>query len=262
MTTEVARVMSGMNAYQRLDGLFVVVEGADGSGKTAIVNAVVDQLRARGTAARRVERSQPYGEPEYVRLVEAVDGIFRSGDQLFRTGDDTLSGYDLLSLAAAAQYLALVYGQVLPIARSGGIAIAESWWSKTWARLSVEVGRCFNLTSEDLSAFTAWQRGLLPEPVLPAANLLTVLIDVPESDRARWHEVDGMHQRVFGEDGASTTEPAAFGRFTSEIASILRTRAAQEGWPVVANGSHRSVDDVAWEVIALIEAPRGKGSDD
>ncbi|MEV0648340.1 hypothetical protein AB0I28_24055 [Phytomonospora sp. NPDC050363] len=249
-------------------GLFVVIEGADGSGKSTVVDELTDELGRRGHVARKVDRSHPYGDAPYARFVEAVDGIFRDGDRLFRSPASVGSGYDLLSLAGAAQYVALVYGQVLPIIDTGGIAIAESWWTKTWVRLSLEVARRLTPAADKLADFRRWQSGLISGPVVPPDRMLTIVVEADQRDRVKWHEASSSEQRVFDRTGRSTSEAEAFGDFTEEIARGVRDVGRAEGWPSVRNGSDMTPRAVSVELAVLVQqtldarATRGEAPQD
>ncbi|WP_181871687.1 hypothetical protein [Sphaerisporangium album] len=228
--------------------MFIVLEGADGSGKTALAAEVMDQLRRSGHRVRATRRADPDGPAEHAALIRAVGQMFaRAGDQG--------TGFDLLSLAAAAQYAAIVHGQVLPAVRRGEIVIADSWWAKTWVRLSIEASyRAPQASPGQVGLLRSWQQALWPCPPLSPIPALTVLIDAPQADRMHWYEAAGRREPVYDACGASTRNPAAFAHLTSAIADLLRQAADQQGWPIIANGRHLGLQDVAADVIAAVTA--------
>ena len=166
---------------ERPRGLFVMLEGADGSGKSTIADHLVPALRSAGHTVRRIARSQPTGDPLHADLVRAVD-------QLFRAPDATAPGWEFLSLAAAAQYHSILYAQVAPRVQDGEVVIAESWWDKTWIRLGLEPETCRRLDMHATRQLRAWQRDLLPPSPLPHHQHLTILIDTPQPDRVNWYK--------------------------------------------------------------------------
>ena len=226
-------------------GIFVAVEGADGSGKTEAVSELMRLLRQDGRPARRIVRSSPSGPPAYTGLVRGVDTLFRAGPAL-------PASWELLSLAAAAQYLAIMHCEIGPPVAEGTIVIADSWWNKTWIRLAIEAGICHRHTPEQAQRFRAWQQALLPVPAPIAGSQFTVVIDAAPQDRARWYEHAGCPDTVFDDDGAPSRDPSVFASFTSRIAGELRELAAWHQWPVVRNSAAMSPADVAAQIRALI----------
>jgi thymidylate kinase len=65
-----------------MDGLFVMVKGADGSGKSAAVHHLVTRLQHDGHPVRRIDRDRPSGLPEYANLIKAVATVFRSSQAM------------------------------------------------------------------------------------------------------------------------------------------------------------------------------------
>jgi hypothetical protein len=236
------------------EGIFVAVEGADGSGKTEAVSELMRLLRQDGTPARRIMRSNPSGPPAYTGLVRGID-------TLFRAGPGTPASWELLSLAAAAQYLAIMHCEIGPAVAGGVIVIADSWWNKTWTRLAIEAGIHHRHTPEQGQRFRAWQQALLPVPAPGADRQFTVVIDAAPQDRARWYERAGCPDPVFDDQGAPSRDPDVFASFTSRIASELRELAARHQWPVVRNSAAMSPADVASQIRALIYDRLQPGTD-
>jgi hypothetical protein len=165
-------------------GVFVAVEGADGSGKSAVVSELVELLRRDGRHVKRVLRSSPAGPGAYAGLVRGVDGLFRAGREI-------PVSWELLSLAAAAQYLAIMQSEIGPSVAVGTIVIAESWWNKTWIRLAIEADICRGNGQAERRRFRNWQRGLVPVPLLEGDQQFTVVLEATTADRVRWYERGG-----------------------------------------------------------------------
>ncbi|MFD9687355.1 dTMP kinase [Kitasatospora sp. NPDC059088] len=227
-------------------GLFTVLEGTDGSGKSAITEQLVAALRAAGHTVRRLDRARPTGETAHAALVRAVN-------ELFRSPTATAAGWEHLSLAAAAQYHSILHAQVVPAVAAGEIVIADSWWDKTWVRLGLEAEIVQHLDEHRRRALQEWQQALLPPSPLPVHQRLTVLIDTPMRDRIAWYQAAGCPDAVLGRTGVLTRETEEYGEFTERIATGLRELAARHRWPVVANGTHRTAAQAATDLCALIE---------
>ena len=226
-------------------GLFVAIEAADGSGKTAVVDHLVPALQAAGHTVRRIDRSRPEGTTAHTGLLRAVNSLFRSADA-------TAAGWEVLSLAAATQYATILRSQIEPAVRAGEVVIAESWWDKTWSRLSLEATIALALAPEQQRAFTTWQRRLLPPSPLPAHQHLTILVDIAQHDRVAWYRAAGCPDPYLDHTGPDSHHPDGFGRFAEHIADQLRHLAAEHAWPTVTNDAHRTVAEVAAELHQLI----------
>lgn len=231
-------------AKHLVTGLFVVIEGADGSGKTAVVDQLVPDLARAGRVVRRIDRGRPDGEAAHADVVRAVDRLFRSEKA-------TDAGWEYLSLAAAVQYRSIVHAQVAPAVAAGEIVVAESWWDKTWIRLGTEAASVCDHSPERQRAFTGWQRTLQP-PGLPPDRQLTVHIDTPERDRVNWYRTAGCPDPYLDHTGTRSRDPAGYGRFTEVIASRLREVAVEQHRPTIRNGRDRTVAEVVAKLHRLI----------
>ncbi|MFF5980671.1 dTMP kinase [Streptomyces olindensis] len=228
-------------------GTFVVLEGADGSGKSTLTDFVVENLRSGGRTVRRIhrEKSEEHGKPEYADLVEAVRNIFR-------IGDEAAVPFELLTLASAAQHATIYHSQIAPAVAAGEVVIAESWWDKTWIRLGIEAQLCLKLDDTELEEFWAWQRPLFPPaPYIPTPDV-TILVETPESDRSYWYSATNRYEPVFDEHGVVSHDAQEYGRFTSRIAEELRKVAEEKHWPVLSNGRDQSPQDVGRRLTELI----------
>jgi hypothetical protein len=234
-----------MSAVNRKPGLFVVVEGADGSGKSAVVNLLVDRLADQAQPARVVRRENPVGTEEYSSFVAAAGRIFGAAQALG-------TGFGVLSLIGAAQYAVLVESQVMPALESGEVIIAESWWGKTWARLSVEAFRRGALSMHGIKSFEDWQCSLLPHDLVPTTNMITVLIEAAENDRLRWYKEAGGLDPVYDTAGYTSYDPCEFAQFTTELGNILHEHALSNGWPIIQNGMDRTVEEVTEDLLDIV----------
>ncbi len=97
-------------------GRFVVIEGADGCGKSTQATRLADALRARGLAVKNLR------EPGSTRLGEAVRGLL-----LERGAQVSVRAEALLYLAARAQ---MVDEILSPTLASGTSVVCERW---TWS---------------------------------------------------------------------------------------------------------------------------------
>jgi hypothetical protein len=226
-------------------GIFVAVEGADGSGKTAAVTELMELLRQDGRPARRIMRARPSGPAAYAGLVRGVG-------QLFCSAAETPASWELLSVAAAAQYLAIMQCEIAPAVADGLIVIADSWWTKTWIRLAIEADIRRQHSPADKQRFRAWQQDLLPACPPGTDQQFTVVIEAAAGDRARWYQRAGCPDTVLDDHGAPSRDPAAFAAFTTYIAGELRELAAQRRWPVIINSEALSPAHVADQLRALI----------
>ncbi|MEU8729360.1 hypothetical protein AB0C68_08320 [Streptomyces tendae] len=215
-------------------GLFVVLEGADGSGKSAIAAELARLLEAEGRKVAPVLRDDPPAADSRAGLVRAVGRLF---DEAKADG----TRISTLSLAAAAQYSALLDSQVEPALDKGVIMIAESWWAKTWARLAIEAVRRGEISGVAAATrFQEWQRTLLPGREAIAPRHLTILVEAPQADRQAWYEQAGCPSPVYDLSGRTSYAPEVYGRFTQELAETLHGQAARAGWMIVGNDASRS----------------------
>lgn len=226
-------------------GLFVVLEGADGSGKSAVVDLLVRRLADEGCLVRTVRREDPVGAERYSSFVTAAGRIFGAAQSL-----DT--GFAVLSLVGAAQYAVLVESQVMPALEKGEVIVAESWWGKTWARLAVEAFRRGDLSVSRREFFQDWQRSLLPEDLLPAANVVTILIEAAPDDRSRWYREAGCPDPVYNESGHTSYDPDDFMEFTTKLSDILHEHALSNSWPIIKNGEGRAAPEIAEDVLNIV----------
>jgi thymidylate kinase len=219
-------------------GRFIVVEGCDGSGKSAIVNRAVDVLLSRGTDAVVCNRLAPSDQGHQGEIILGVGRLFAAAERMRVPQEE-------LATAAATQYAALYWSDVAPRVEAGQVVFADSWWGKTWARLCVEAA-CLGYVPAAFDDLVAWMPGLLRLP-----PTVTMLLDTPQSDRVAWYlgQDAGSRDIVYDDEGQPSTDPAVFGEFTRRIQSLLTTQNSRHGWPIVANGSDRSVEEAAGDLL-------------
>lgn len=235
-----------MSASEPPPGRFVVLEGADGSGKTAIADILCGDLRSRGGTVVRVSRANPSGRREYASIVAAVA-------QLFRASDDAGTPLHLLALGAAMQHATMFESQARPAIDGGAYVVADSWWAKTHTRFAVEARRCTDWREPDHQQFAEWMANLLPriyESSMP--GVVTVLIDTPKADRITWYGALRARQVIYDRRGACSQDPAEFGDFTEEIQAQLRVLATRSRWARVENHAGKDLLSVAKEVLAIV----------
>lgn len=222
-------------------GLAVILEGADGSGKSAIVTEAERQLTEAGRRVHRVHRSHP-------RTDGTAGALVRSVADLFHAAHKEGTSFELLSLAAAAQYTALWQTEIAPAVQDGEIVLVESWWAKTHIRLALEARVHDHRTDLD-----AWQRHLLPPALYTPTAPLTVLVTANPRDRAAWYAAAGGPDPVYDPSGHLTNNPNAFADFTQHIAYALQELAAEQDWPVLANTPPHIPSDLAKSLIGLVD---------
>jgi dTMP kinase len=161
----------GVDTGQASSGLFVVLEGPDGAGKSRAAAALVDQLRSTGRTVVAVR--EPGGTP----LGEALRDI------LLRAGvvDRTAVADALLFSAARAE---LVSEVIRPALRAGAIVVSDRYATSTTAYQGYGGG-------VDLEQLASLERlatgGLRPDLIL--------LIDVPV-DAGLARRAAGVHRET------------------------------------------------------------------
>ncbi len=99
-------------------GVFVVLEGADGCGKSTQAARLVQALRSRGRRAEHVR------DPGGTRLSEAVRAILLDP----KTGRLSVEAETFLYMAARAQ---LVAERIAPALAAGRVVVCERWTLST-----------------------------------------------------------------------------------------------------------------------------------
>jgi hypothetical protein len=230
----------------RMPPKFVVLEGADGSGKTAVAAVLCDELRAHGEAVVRVSRVNPSGRTVYADVVAGIG-------QMFQAADEADTPLHLLALGAVLQHATMFESQVRPALDAGAFVVADSWWAKTRVRFSVEARRCTGWREADCQRFDCWLDGLLLFSYCGReADVASVLINTSKDDRVGWYRSLREKQAVYDQCGASTRDPAQFGEFTEEMQQRLRVIASQSRWPCVENRDGKDLLRTARDILAVV----------
>ena len=209
-----------MEEVERTGGLFIVVEGPDGAGKSAAAASLVQALRDEGrdVAATREPGGTPIGEA--------------LRDVLLRAGVVERSGLAdaLLFSAARAE---LVQEVIRPALARGAVVVSDRYATSTIAYQGYGAGVPLDqlLLLERVAT-----EGLRPDLVL--------LIDVPVED--------GLARRGRARGGETRFEEAFDQRFHERVRAGYRAMAAADPtrWRIV-DGT-RSQAEVAAEVVAIV----------
>jgi hypothetical protein len=188
----------------------------------------------------------PFGPAAYSSVVADIG-------QMFRVADEAGVPLHFLALGAAVQHAAIFESQVRPALDGGAYMVADSWWTKTFVRFSVEARRCTGWHEADCRRFDRWLDDLFlfsydgREP-----DVVNVLIDSSEEDRVRWYRSLREKQAVYDQRGAPTQDPAEFGRFTEEMQQRLRAIASRSRWPRVENRDRKDLLCTAREILSAV----------
>lgn len=196
-----------------MTGVFVVLEGGEGAGKSTQCRLLADALAARGREV--VVTREPGGTP----LGEAVRGV------LLGAGSEGMSPRTeaLLFAAARAEH---VSGLIRPALHRGAVVISDRFVDSSVAYQGVARG----LGAEEIAELSSWAtEGLVPE--------LTVVLDVdPTTGLAR--AADGNRMEA---------EPPTFHAAVRE-AFLAAARADPERYLVLA--ADRLKSEIAESVLA------------
>ena len=224
-------------------GRFVILEGADGTGKTTLLR----EIRRAATAAEREvvvpSRSRPAVDDVYAGLVKEIARFYADGDEQRLPNR-------LLLTAAATQYQAMYHGQVLPALDRGALVLTDGWWNKTWSRLVVEqAAECRGRGTTLDPGYHTWASGLFANEYLADDRIRTFLVDTPRELRRQWYSAKPDRECVFDRFGRDSSDPEAFAWFTEEIQDLLRGMAAEHRWPVLVNDGSRPAAELAVQVL-------------
>lgn len=227
-------------------GRFVILEGADGTGKTTILREIRQATANLGDEVVVPSRSRPPADNVYAGLVKEIARFYADGDEQRLPNR-------LLLTAAATQYQAMYYGQVRPALDRGALVLTDGWWNKTWSRLVVEeAAECRGRGRALDPAYAAWARALFANEDLTDDRIRTVLVETPQVLRRQWYSMKPDRECIFDRLGRDTFDPDEFAWFTEEIQEYLRGMAAEHGWPVLVNDGSRSAPELAREVLDMV----------
>lgn len=108
--------------YENFPGMFLTVEGPDGSGKTTVMPVIVDAMKELGIDPVVVR--QPGGSPFAEKIRQVVLSTEDTGEPVQAISEA------LLFAAARAQCLESV---VKPALRAGRVVIADRWYDSNYA---------------------------------------------------------------------------------------------------------------------------------
>jgi dTMP kinase len=194
-------------------GVFVVLEGGDGSGKSTQSGRLVARLRESG---REVVATR---EPGATEVGAAIRKLVLGG------GDIDPRTEALLIAADRAEHVAAVIG---PALARGAVVVSDRFIPSSLAYQGVARG----LGVDDIARLSEWATGGL------AADLV-ILLDVPPEVATRRR--DGPEDRM-------EREPA---EFRAMVNQAYRDLADRFGWRVVAGTA--PVEDVAEKIWALVD---------
>ncbi len=207
--------MSGSGGHR---GVFVVLEGGDGAGKSTQADLLVTWLQARGRPAVRTH------EPGASSIGPAVRALLLSRESPLRSA----WAEALLYAADRAEHVA---GVVRPALESGAVVVCDRYVDSSVAYQGVGRG----LGAENIAAVSQWAtEGLQPD--------LTVLLDV--DPRAAVGRLTGPADRL-------ESEPLEFHARVRE-AFLARARADPGRYRVL--DASASVADVHDQVVQAVRA--------
>lgn len=206
-------------------GKLIVLEGAEGVGKTTQIRRLADTLTARGI--RHLAVREPGGTPvgDKIRRI-----LLDPGPELSRETEA------LLFMASRAELIARL---VRPALEEGQVVVADRFFLSTYAYQIAGRG----LTEPEVTAANQFATGgLVPD--------LTLLLRLPVSAALARTDSRGARDRIEAADDDFHHRVArAFDRFADEGWQ----RNHPESGPVVPIDGSGSVDDVAAAIIAVLE---------
>jgi dTMP kinase len=198
-------------------GMFVVLEGGDGCGKSTQVQRLVSRLRDLG---REVVATR---EPGATEAGAAIRSLVLGG------GDLDPRAEALLIAADRAEHVA---GVIRPALDRGAVVVSDRYIPSSLAYQGVARG----LGVEEIARLSQWATGgLVPD--------LVIVLDVPAGEAAR---------RRAGPQDRMEREPDSF---RAAVNQAYRDLTARFGWTLV--DGRESVEDVAdriWELARPLVA--------
>jgi dTMP kinase len=206
-------------------GKLIVLEGAEGVGKTTQIRRLDETLTARGI------RIVPVREPGGTAVGDAIRRILLDpGPELSARAEA------LLFMASRAE---LVERLIRPSLEQGRIVVADRFFLSTYAYQIAGRG----LPDAEVAAANRFATGgLVPD--------LTILLQLPVASALARTDSRGARDRIeAADDDFHHRVAAAFGRFTD----LAWQRSHPESGPVVAIDGAGSVEVVASSVIDVLE---------
>lgn len=195
------------------EGVFIVLEGGDGSGKSTQATQLVARLKEAG---REVVATR---EPGATEAGAAIRSLVLGG------GDLDPRAEALLIAADRAEHVAEV---IRPALERGAVVVSDRYVPSSLAYQGVARG----LGVDEITRLSDWATGgLQPD--------LVVLLDVPPVVAARRRE---------GPEDRMEREPA---EFRALVNKAYRDLAGQFDWPVIDGTAE--VDEVAERIWSLVQ---------
>ncbi|MDY6766542.1 MAG: dTMP kinase [Candidatus Nanohaloarchaea archaeon] len=206
------------------DGLLIVIEGLDASGKRTQAERLVRRLDSEGENAEYIE-FPTYDRTRIGSLIEQ----YLAGD------------YNAPPEVAALLYAADRYqmaDEIRTVRGRGGVVVADRYSQSNYAFQAA--------AADDTEAMLAWMQDV--ERRLPQPDLV-ILLDIPPAKARQLLEEDGVAPDVLEEDTA----------FQQAVAEQYQELAAEDTWTVidvVEDGELRSKEDIAAEIWEHVERLR------
>ena len=206
-------------------GRLIVLEGAEGAGKTTQIRRLGETFGARGIAYLGVR------EPGGTAIGNQIRRLLLEPGPEFSARTEAL-----LFMASRAE---LVERDIRPALDRGLVVVADRFFLSTYAYQIAGRG----LADSDVTATNRFATGgLVPD--------LTILLRLPVSSALARADNRGTRDRIESADDAFHHRVAeAFDRFTDPAWQ----QSHPESGPVVAIDGARSIDEVAASVIGLLE---------
>ena len=206
-------------------GVFVVVEGPEGAGKSTLARSLAARLLAEGVPVVAVR--QPGGTP----VAEAARKVALKFPHEMSPAAELF-----LFLAARAD---LVHRVIRPALEAGQVVVADRFARSTLAYQVAGAG----LPADDVArAIRLATGGLVPD--------LTLVLDVPvEVGRARQRAVRKIQDRIERQDDA----------FHRRVLEAYRRAAGPGVIHIDATQSKKAVQDAAWREVMAVTALSTRG---
>lgn len=228
-----------------LNSKFIILEGVDGSGKSAIANDIKLKLQKVGRKVSIANRSQLSENSVFNDVVKSIINLFEHCETEYVP-------FDMLLTAAALQNCCIFHSQIEPKLAKNSVVIVDSWWSKTSIHLQLEAQN-----KEQSSKLSE----LLSPKLLECLDLLVVsryeeiskhiiLIEASAEDRWLWYSSSNRKEWLNGE---YCSDKNTYLNYTEKMQNRLRLIAEQKKWPVVRNGNCEGISSVSEKILHYVD---------